>query len=146
MDTAQWLRNSQCPSVVVSDTCWGCDVPFEDLIAAIGGPPTHPSSDSTSPYWDELLEVVQTQMARQRGDLPSSVMPLPALWKNYTIDQVANAVHNEVRATAHDDRHIIMLWKRLVLTVHFRNSQSLVSRQYSCQSHYISTTGWGYGR
>eukprot|EP00586_Coscinodiscus_wailesii_P007469 CAMPEP_0172491718 /NCGR_PEP_ID=MMETSP1066-20121228/22571_1 /TAXON_ID=671091 /ORGANISM="Coscinodiscus wailesii, Strain CCMP2513" /LENGTH=296 /DNA_ID=CAMNT_0013260891 /DNA_START=511 /DNA_END=1401 /DNA_ORIENTATION=+ len=70
---------------------------IDNLIARIGGHPTHPSSNKHSDFWKQMREVVKLQQRRKRrGNSPASdVMPLPELWKGFSLKQVANAVHNE---------------------------------------------------
>eukprot|EP00536_Pseudo-nitzschia_multiseries_P018295 jgi/Psemu1/54964/gm1.54964_g len=47
-------------------------------------------------FWDELREVVEAQLARRRGDPPSSMNHWPAIWNDkITLDDVARAVQGE---------------------------------------------------
>ena len=99
--TFRWLRYSSAYSVMLPDVCMECDWDFEELVDTMGGPPTHVSSNETDPYWDELAHVVEMQRLRQEGVEPSTIMPLPDLWKNLSIEQVAENVHNEYPGIHH---------------------------------------------
>jgi hypothetical protein len=94
-ETAMWLRTSQCPSITIPENCYECDMSFKDLIEAVGGEPTHPSRDPASPYWDELREVTRVQKQRRNNADPKEIMPIAKIWKNFTIKDVAEAVHDE---------------------------------------------------
>ena len=98
-NTADWLRQTQAVSVVRYQDCGECDIPTHRLVAEVGGGPSHPSADVSDPYWEELGEVVRVQQARLRGDDPTMVMHLPDIWAGFNIDEVAEAVHDEVRET-----------------------------------------------
>lgn len=112
-DTGVWLRQSQCPSVIMEEDCFECEMSFEALIQSVGGHPTHPSSNPDSPFWDEFREVVDMQKKRLAGVDPLEVMPLADTWKDFTIAEVAKAVHNEVRLVAVDpgfNKAILSFW------------------------------------
>jgi membrane-associated phospholipid phosphatase len=96
METASWLRSSQCPSIINPENCYECDMSFETLIEAIHGEPTHPSRSPNSSYWDELREMTLTRAHRLNDTDPKEVMPIAKIWENLTIKEVAEAVHNEV--------------------------------------------------
>jgi hypothetical protein len=100
--TATLLRNSNGASVLRED-CFECSpkVSFRSLIDSIGGLPTHPSRNSDSPYWERLREVVTVQQQRARNVDPHLIMPLPQAWENYTIQDVAAAVHDELPGIHH---------------------------------------------
>lgn len=72
------------------------DVSLPTLINKIGGLPTHPSSNSSSPFWGEFREVIRAREARIRGDDPVLFLKrVPKVWKDLTLEGVAEAVHNE---------------------------------------------------
>lgn len=72
------------------------DIRLTDLIAKIGGTPTHPSTNPNSPYWAEFREVIMARHARIRGDDPISLLKrVPKVWKNLTLEGISEAVHNE---------------------------------------------------
>ena len=96
-EVAEWLRGTEVWTVIRHQSCLECDVLTPEFIAMIGGEPTHPTDDPDGPYWKELLEVVNVQLARRRGDNPRNLMPMPRIWDGYDIHQVAEAVHDEVR-------------------------------------------------
>ena len=100
--TARLLGDSDGASVVQVD-CFECTpgVALPDLVRSVGGLPTHPSRNSSSPYWKELREVVMTQRLREQNMDPHTIMPLPKAWWNYTIADVAEAVHDEFPGSHH---------------------------------------------
>ena len=112
-ETALWLRNSKCPSIITSENCYECDTDFETLIEAIHGKPTHPSRNPNSTYWDELREVSLMQAHRRNGTDPKEVMPIPKIWKDFTIEEVAAAVHNEVRSNVFEKSIILPCFTHL---------------------------------
>jgi membrane-associated phospholipid phosphatase len=61
--------------------------------------PHMPSSDPTSPYWDELREVVDAQIARRAGADPSTLNRWPNTWQDYDLEEIALAVFNEYPAS-----------------------------------------------
>ena len=70
-----------------------------DLIEKVGGLPDHPSRNKDAKYWDKLNEVIDMQLkpdnARADSELVDKMM-LPLRWKDYTVHDVAEAVHDEV--------------------------------------------------
>ena len=98
------LRLSQCPSVILPND-YEVHQSVEELIGLIGGLPRHPPNNNINdPFWDTFLSIVDFQiLRRERGNEPSStVLPwleLPTLWQNYTLNDVAIEVHNEVSST-----------------------------------------------
>lgn len=100
-ETADWLRDSQAVSVTAPYDCDECDIPLGELIQAAGGWPTHPTSSNNIAFWDELFEVVQAQEYRLRDEDPEKLLKLPAIWTNYTIHDVAEAVHDEFPGSHH---------------------------------------------
>ena len=103
METASWFRLSLCPSIIIEADCFECDISFASLIEAAGGPPVHPSNDTSSPFWDDFREVVQVQEMRLANVSSTTLMPLPFIWKGYDLTQIADAVHNKVLGTYHID-------------------------------------------
>jgi hypothetical protein len=106
--TASALRTSNAISVTQEDDCAECksfkksfNLSLADLIAKIGGFPTHPSRNSSSPYWNDLHTVILAQEARLNATNPASVMPLTKAWKNYSLADIAKAVHDEVPGSLH---------------------------------------------
>jgi len=66
-------------------------------IEAVGGLPDRPSPDPDAPYWTVFREVVERQLERLDGKLPpASLYHAPKIWENYTVTEVAEAVHDEV--------------------------------------------------
>lgn len=69
-----------------------------ELISIIGGEPQHPKKDENASYWEKLREVVQ--MRGKNDTKPASTelsgqMQLPLRWEEYTVYDVAEAVHDE---------------------------------------------------
>ena len=72
----------------------------EKYVEFLGGPPTMPSNNPNSSYWEDLRLLAQTQIDRRKGKLPpKSFFTLPRLWENFTVDDVAKAVHSEYPLT-----------------------------------------------
>jgi membrane-associated phospholipid phosphatase len=67
--------------------------------AAFVDPPHMPSSDPTSPYWDELREVVDAQWARRNNSDPADLSRWPNLWQDFNLTTIALAVWNEYPAS-----------------------------------------------
>eukprot|EP00592_Proboscia_alata_P009693 CAMPEP_0194358446 /NCGR_PEP_ID=MMETSP0174-20130528/5645_1 /TAXON_ID=216777 /ORGANISM="Proboscia alata, Strain PI-D3" /LENGTH=435 /DNA_ID=CAMNT_0039128755 /DNA_START=50 /DNA_END=1354 /DNA_ORIENTATION=+ len=93
------LKSSFCPSVVKLDD-FEVYLDVLELIESefVGGYPSHASSDPSSPFWDYMREVIDIQVARREdnGNLKAhEFMPLPTIWSGYTLDMVAEAVHDE---------------------------------------------------
>jgi len=66
------------------------NVDANELIEAIGGWPSMPGEPE---FWDEIMHVATTQMLRMSNWTPP--FPLPTIWESFTINDVAEAVHNE---------------------------------------------------
>jgi len=72
-----------------------------DLIASIGGLPDHPSSNLNAPYWKKLNQVIDMRVRciNKRNKLAKNhvtdVMQLPLRWANYTMNDLAESVHDE---------------------------------------------------
>lgn len=99
METANWLSESRCPSVVVPEQCPECEgYDFETLVSEIGGPPTNPGEAG---YWEELYEVALVQELRKNNTDANSVLPLPDIWEGFDLADVANAVHDEYPGSHH---------------------------------------------
>lgn len=95
--TVDLLRQSACWSVIAEDDCNQCEISFIDLIDSVGGPPSHPAvNNPNSPYWDELWEVIEARRLRLENADPAGVLPqVPAVWSGYSLEDMADAVHNE---------------------------------------------------
>jgi hypothetical protein len=100
-ETFQWLRYVLASTVIIPEVCEECYWSFDDLIEVAGGYPSHPSTDETSSYWTELEHVVEIQKLRRQNVDPKSIMPLPGAWVNFTIKEVADAVHDEFLGIFH---------------------------------------------
>ena len=101
IETFRWLRYVFASTVTIPQVCTECFWDFDDLIEVSGGYPSHPSTDETNPFWTELAHVVEIQQLRRRNVDPKTIMPLPDAWADYTIGQVAEAVHDEFLGIFH---------------------------------------------
>jgi hypothetical protein len=102
MNTTRWLRTStNSISVVNQADCTACTLSIASLVNAVGGLPTHPSSNHSSPFWDDLRAVISAQNARVHGANASTLFKLPKLWTGYSLDQVCEAVHDEFPGSIH---------------------------------------------
>jgi len=95
---SEMLKDSTCPSVVCEDDP-GAKTDINSLIHSVGGAPAHPSCNEDDPFWIEFEEVVDLALVRkfEKNTPACLVMELPDLWKGWNLEQVAEAVHNEVR-------------------------------------------------
>ena len=99
-------------SVIHPDDCDLCSISGlspEELIAASKVEITYPSSDPTSPFWDELWEVIVVQLHRLDDKPVEDMMQLPTIWPNYDMEAVAEAVHDEFPGIHHSS-HIQRLF------------------------------------
>jgi hypothetical protein len=55
--TFRWLRFTKAVSVVIPEVCVECDYNSSDLVAYLGGSPSHPSSTFDNGFWEELQHV-----------------------------------------------------------------------------------------
>ena len=72
----------------------------DSTFQAIVSEPTHPTCNPKSEFWKEFKEVYDLQKRRvENGNQMKAcnVMPVPSLWKDKTLDEVAEEVHDEVR-------------------------------------------------
>jgi len=71
----------------------------EELIQGVGGLPDHPPKNNTAEYWDKLITVIdmvaQSPNARASTALSNKLL-LPRRWSQYTLLEVAEAVHDEL--------------------------------------------------
>jgi hypothetical protein len=91
-------------SVMTSDDFEVNNVDLAGYIQAIGGYPSFPSSDSSADFWVEFMQVLKIQQYRRSGDVtPADIMVLPNIWKGKSLDEVADAVHDEYPSSHHVD-------------------------------------------
>jgi hypothetical protein len=96
-DLANMLQNSNCVSVVRPDD-YECTQSVAELVGLVGGTPTHaPQRD----FWPLFREVISYQIQRRdNGKLKAMEvmhwLNLPALWQDFTVNEVGEAVHDEV--------------------------------------------------
>jgi hypothetical protein len=98
-DTAHTLKHDTTAiSVVTEDDhqfIHDCRMTAHEYIMASGGYPTMPNSDPNHAFWAEFDEIVDWQIARRNKVNANAMFRLPDLWKEMTVDQVAEAVHDE---------------------------------------------------
>jgi hypothetical protein len=94
-------RQSIAHSVITQDDFEVRNVSLSHYIQAIGGMPSFPSSNSSAEFWNEFTEVMDIRQDRLDGVNATDLMELPAIWSGYTLDQVADAVHDEYPASHH---------------------------------------------
>lgn len=96
-DVASILKKeSFCPSVIdASDVDFNVNI--ETVIERIGGRPSFPSCDVNNTFWNELEEILDMQKVwkKDKNAPGCSVLGLPDLWKNFTLEDVTEAVHDE---------------------------------------------------
>ena len=89
-------RTSRAESVMTSNDYELRGEPVARYIQRIGGAPTFPNANRNHPFWQrDFRAVVGAQIHRRRNGNPQSVMVLPKLWRNFNINQVAQAVNDE---------------------------------------------------
>jgi hypothetical protein len=89
-------------SVMTRDDFKVNNVDLSSYIQAIGGRPSFPSSDSSTDFWDEFMEVLEIQEDRRSGNVPTAdLMVLPAIWAGKRLNDAADAVHDEYPASHH---------------------------------------------
>jgi hypothetical protein len=132
---------SNAISVILKDDFDVKDVCINKYIRAVGGYPAFPSNDTKSAFWPELFNVVRTQIARRNGVLPNpSVFTLPDLWKGWNVDQVGEAVHDEVRFF-----HLLRFCQRSMHDLTIVRAPSFpefITRNYSNRFWIVKLSRW----
>lgn len=99
-DVFQFLQfGTDAESVVNSADDHEVIYDIEELIDVVGGPPDHPSSNFDAPYWDKLNRVINMRNirgSRKAAQALSEELRLPLRWRSFTVDDVAQAVYDEV--------------------------------------------------
>jgi hypothetical protein len=96
-DLANVLQSSNCVSVILPDD-YESTQSVAEMVELVGGTPTHaPQTD----FWPLFHEVINYQIQRrEKGESDAmDVMPwlnLPELWQAFTVNEVGEAVHDEV--------------------------------------------------
>ena len=93
------MEGTDAESVVNDKTDFEIIYNVEELIDVVGGPPDHPSSNFTAEYWDKLNFVIN--LRNRKGSAYASTalakqLQLPLRWADFTVDDVAEAVYDEV--------------------------------------------------
>ena len=95
--TQMLQRDTNAISVVDSTEDHGIKRSIDELVDLVGGPPLHPSAGKGK-YWVYLEEVISARMLDKEApasEVLASKLPLPDRWENYTVHEVAKAVHDE---------------------------------------------------
>jgi len=91
-------EDTTAASVVNSKKDYEVIYSVRGLIDDVGGEPDHPEKRIGAAYWDKLKEVVEMR-EKDDDELASTglndTMQLPLRWKDYTVYDVAEAVHDE---------------------------------------------------
>jgi hypothetical protein len=98
-DTFDKIRYSTAVSPVLPDDI-NVKTPngIPDMIENVmGGYPSHPGNTERSDYWVYFRHVLELQLYRRDNPngLASEVFPVPDLWKDFTVNDAAAAVHDE---------------------------------------------------
>lgn len=88
------LRTSNAYSVITPDD-YEIVYSVPRLIEAVGGLPPQPEANVNAEFWDLLRHVIDVQEIRETRPF-TRLFPLPDLWKNADLNQIADYVHNEV--------------------------------------------------
>jgi len=98
-DVSKILREeTTAASVVDSGEDYEIIYNVKNLIERIGGGPTHPKKMKTGKYWNLFQEVLDMREKNDNEDASTGLanqMQLPLRWKDYTVYEVAEAVHDE---------------------------------------------------
>jgi len=102
VDTVTMLRHDTNAISVVDDQN---DIELKhsvaELIESVGGLPDHPSENKNAAYWGklekvrEMREITIANLERPAKKILTNIMQLPKRWKDYTMNDVAEAVHDE---------------------------------------------------
>jgi PAP2 superfamily len=91
-------RETSAGSVVTEEDHqfnYDCRQSAHEYILASGGYPTMPNSNPDHEFWAEFDEVVDWQLFRRLNADPNTLFRLPDLWKDWSISQVSESVHDE---------------------------------------------------
>ena len=116
------LRRTNCISVILEDD-YSVNYNLKEMAAIIGNP-SYPSRDLSSNYYDELNYVIDVQQKRKIGISAEILMPLPKHWQGFSLEDAANAVHNEVRSY-----YASSLFQRKVITILLYSIQIYINQQ-----------------
>jgi hypothetical protein len=96
-DLANVLKRSNCASVVLHND-YESSQSVAEMVELVGGAPTHAPQRE---FWPLFREVVSYQMQRRaNGEMLAmdgmKQLNLPKLWQNFTVNEVGEAVQDEV--------------------------------------------------
>lgn len=91
-------RDSDAESIMTEDDYELRNINERRYFQLAGGPPTYPNQDPNHPFWQKDFRAVVEALVHLRADGdPADLITLPNRWKNFSMQEVANAVHDEVR-------------------------------------------------
>ena len=151
--------NTTAESVMTSDDYELKRIDEEDYMARAGGPPTYPNEDKDHPFWQEFRTVMEAQVHRRANGTVSDVMTPPTLWENFTIEDVADAVHDEYPGSIQADmiNYFISIGLKIDHNIiPFRGHNDFIGRNFRAAKLNTWATGqvaatnfrtkWTYGR
>ncbi len=98
-EISKMLKDETTATSVVTEEDKELKWDVSELIEIVGGHPTHPSSDENNDFWNQLASVMELRKKRRTAKAYyalNSEFQLPKRWKHYSVDEVAEAVHDEV--------------------------------------------------
>jgi len=107
-----------------------------ELIESAGGLPDHPSTSNSAPYWEKLEKVIDMRVLTTENlnapakDIVTDIMQFPERWTSYTMNDVAEAVHDEYPGQ-HQAEFILDLLKGKYGGIQF--DSSLIARRARAQ-------------
>lgn len=105
---------SNAESIMTSDDYELRNLNERRYFTRAGGPPTYPNQDPNHPFWQEDFRAVVEALVHLRADGdPSELITLPNRWANFSMQEVADAVHDEYPG----------LWQSELLIEFFDNVQ-----------------------
>ena len=91
-------RQSRAESIMTEDDYELREVNERRYFRNSGGPPTFPNEDPNHSFWqDDFRPVVEALVHLRADGDPADLIELPTRWKDFNMQEVANAVHDEVR-------------------------------------------------
>jgi len=108
-DLAMLLQNTTLAHSILLPSDYEClGDNRTEWIERLGGIPAYPSSDPNSSYWDEFRTVVEVQIDRRNNESAATLIPgLPDMWKDFTLEDAATAVHHPVLGNYHRELLVI---------------------------------------
>lgn len=109
--TAEVLReHSNAVSVTLDNEFELQSMEMTSYIKAMGGRPTMPGEIG---FWNDLEEVIDMQLLRLQGGDPAELTVWPKHWKDLSMTDIAEAVHDEYPGSLQSE-YFTKLWKAKV--------------------------------